>query len=603
MFMHRRTQTLLLLTVTAMVWLAQAPGRADERIDYEMNARIRKEGREHSQIMRTMHYLTDVYGPRLTGSPNHKAAAEWVLKTMKDWGFENTHLEPWEFGHPGWLNERASGFIVSPVKDSLVLEVLAWTPSTKGTVVARAVQIAPPQCVAATGGGGRQGTPAAAPAGPAAPAAPAATAPAAAQPGPAAAAGGGGGQAQRCPTQEELTTYLDSVKADVKGKVVLVGKLTPVPVSFTPSQMRRDDESVRQQLDPDSPQSQQFQRGGGGAGDPQPGRLTANQIAEQVDAFLVANGAVVRVNDAGRLHGQIRAFNNRTFDPAKAVPTVVVRNEDYGRISRLLADSTPVELEFTIVNKMFPEGTTSYNTIGEIPGSDKADEVVMLGGHLDSWHSATGATDNAIGCAVMLEAARILKALGVKPRRTIRVALWSGEEQGLLGSKAYVKQHFGTAEEPKAEFEKFNGYFNVDSGTGRIRSASVFGPAAAGTVLREAFAPFEDFGMLGAAATRSRRSGGTDSTSFNEAGLPGIGLGQDPIEYQSHTWHTNLDTYERIVEDDVKRNAIAIAGALYHLAMRDERLPRFSKDQMPAPPPPPRPATTPTPTTTPSASR
>ncbi len=215
--------------------------------------------------------------------------------------------------------------------------------------------------------------------------------------------------------------------------------------------------------------------------------------------------------------------------------------------------------------------------VAEIKGTDKADEVVMLGGHLDSWHAATGATDNAIGCATMMEAARILKAIGVKPRRTIRVALWSGEEQGLLGSKAYVKEHFGTAEAPKAEFEKFNGYFNVDSGTGRIRSASIFGPPAAGAVLREAFAPFEDFGMLGAAATRSRRSGGTDSTSFNEAGLPGIGLGQDPIEYRSYTWHTNLDTYERIVEDDVKRSAMAIAAAVYHVAMRDEMLPRFTK--------------------------
>jgi Zn-dependent M28 family amino/carboxypeptidase len=182
-----------------------------------------------------------------------------------------------------------------------------------------------------------------------------------------------------------------------------------------------------------------------------------------------------------------------------------------------------------------------------------------------------------------MEAARILKATGGKPRRTIRVALWSGEEQGLLGSKAYVKAHFGTFEEPKPEFDTFNGYFNVDSGTGRIRGASIFGPPAAATILREAFAPFEDFGVAGAVATKSRRAGGTDSTSFNEAGLPGIGLGQDPIQYNSHTWHTNLDTYERIVEEDVKRSAIAIAAAVYHVAMREERLPRFTKEAMPEP--------------------
>jgi len=185
---------------------------------------------------------------------------------------------------------------------------------------------------------------------------------------------------------------------------------------------------------------------------------------------------------------------------------------------------------------------------------------------------------------VMMEAARILKAIGVKPRRTIRVALWGGEEQGLLGSKAYVREHFGTFENPRPAFSKFGGYFNVDSGTGRIRGASVFGPPEAAAVLRAALAPFEDLGVLGASATTSRRSGGTDSTSFNEAGLPGIGLSQDPIEYGTYTWHTNLDTYERIIEEDVKKSAIAIAAAVHHLAMRDEMLPRFSKDDMPPPP-------------------
>ena len=195
------------------------------------------------------------------------------------------------------------------------------------------------------------------------------------------------------------------------------------------------------------------------------------------------------------------------------------------------------------MNRTYPAGKTSYNAIAEIPGTDKADEVVMLGGHLDSWHSATGATDNAIGCAVMMEAARILQAIGVKPRRTIRVALWGGEEQGLLGSKAYVEQHFGTAENPKPEFAKFNGYFNVDGGTGRIRGGSIFGPPEAAQILGQFFKQFEDLGVYGATATTEpRRRGGTDSTSFNAAGLPGIGLGQDTIEYGSHTWHTNLDT-------------------------------------------------------------
>ena len=513
-----------------------APTAAPETINHEVNTRIRQEGRDNSQIMRTMHYLTDVYGPRLTGSPNHKGAAEWAVKQMTDWGFTNGRLEPWEFGHPGWLNERFSGFIESPVKDSLVGEVLAWTPSTTGTVTADAVQIVVPNR----------------------------------------------------PTEPELAAWLAETAPKVKGRIVLVGRHTSVPVSITKSPLRRDYDDLRRQYDPNAP-AQPAGRGGRGGGrggqqEQRPGALSPAVVNERLDAMLVQSGVVVRINDAGRDHGQIRAFHNRTFDLAKVVPTIVLRNEDYGRISRLLANDLPVRLEFNIINQTYPEGTTSYNAIAEIPGTDMKDEVVMLGGHLDSWHSATGATDNAIGCAVMMEAARILKAIGIQPRRTIRVALWGGEEQGLLGSKAYVKEHFGTFENPKPEFDKFAGYFNVDSGTGRIRGASVFGPPEAAAILREAFAPFEDLGMMGAMPTTSRRSGGTDSTSFNEAGLPGIGLSQDPIEYGTYTWHTNLDTYERIIEDDVKKSAVTIAAAVYHLAMRDEMLPRFSKDKMPAPP-------------------
>jgi Zn-dependent M28 family amino/carboxypeptidase len=305
------------------------------------------------------------------------------------------------------------------------------------------------------------------------------------------------------------------------------------------------------------------------------------QVSAQIDAFLLESGTRIRINDAGRDHGQIAAFQNRTYDVARAVPTVVMRNEDYGRISRILADGTAVELEIDIVNRTYPEGRTSYNAIAEIAGTDKRDEVVMLGGHLDSWHAATGATDNAIGCAVMMEAARILHAIGAKPRRTIRVALWSGEEQGLLGSRAYVGEHFGSHEKPSPDFSKLSAYFNLDGGTGRVRGAGVFGPPEAAEVLRQIFAPFDDLGIVGATTTRSRNTGGTDHTSFNNAGLPGINFSQDPIEYDSHTHHTNLDTYERVIEADVKSAAIVIASAVYHLAMREELLPRFASADMP----------------------
>jgi hypothetical protein len=503
----------------------------DERIDREMIWKIRAEAAERSQIMRTLHVLTDVYGPRLTGSPNLKAASDWVVKQTTEWGLKNARLEPWDFGRPGWANERTSAFLVNPVKDSLVVEALAWTPGTAGTVTASAVQIEPPSRL----------------------------------------------------TKEQLSAFLDSVRGAVKGRIVLVGASAHVPVTIVPSPRRRSDDDLRATYDPVNPTP------GGPPGGPPPQDskfLSSNAVTAAIDQFLVEAGAVARINDAGRDHGQIRAFNNRTFDITKAVPTLVMRNEDYGRISRLLGRGQTVEIEVNIVNRTYPEGKTQYNVVAEVPGNDRAQEVVMLGGHLDSWHAATGATDNAIGCAVMMEAIRILQAVGVKPRRTIRLALWSGEEQGLLGSQAYVKEHFGTFENPKPEYANFAGYFNIDSGTGRARGMTVFGPPEAARILRQALVPFTDTGVVGAAATRSRRRGGSDHTSFNEAGLPGIGVQQDPIEYGTYTWHTNLDTYERIIETDAQASAMAIASAVYHLAMRDEKLPRFSSEQMPQRPAP-----------------
>ena len=530
----------LVFAVAAGLPALQARQTPAEKIDTAINAKIRAEEMNNSQIMQTMHVLTDVYGPRLTGSPNHENAAKWAIEQMGKWGMKNGHLEPFEFKTAtvtpsgGWLNEKATGHLIAPVKDNLVFEVLAWTPSTKGTVTANAVMlITPPNA-----------------------------------------------------TADSLKTYLASMAAKVKGNIVLVGAHTWVPFQEVAPTKRQTEEQARARYGGAPADPNAAGRGGRGGAPAAPpaappaGTLPAGQVATAVNDFLMANGAALRVNDAAREHGQIRTFNFAGYDPSKTVPTVVMRNEDYGRIARLLADGA-VQLEFNIVNKEYPAGKTTYNTIAEIPGTDKADEVVMLGGHLDSWHSATGATDNAIGCAVMMEAARILQAIGVKPRQTIRVALWAGEEEGLLGSKAYVAQHFGSAENPKPEFAKFNGYFNVDGGTGQIHGGSVFGPAEAGQILGQFFKPFEDIGVYGAVTTNSRAAGGTDSTSFNAAGLPGIGLGQDGMEYNSHTWHTNLDTLERIVEADVKRSAIAVASAVYHLAMRDQMLPRFTGATMP----------------------
>lgn len=553
-----------LVPITA---LAQSSSQAD------VYAAIRKEGMENSKIMNTMHYFTDLYGPRLTGSPNYTNAAKWAANEMKAWGFDKTELEAWDFGRPGWVNERNYGLMLKPVADTLTFEVLAWTPSTKGVVTADAASMVIP------------------------------TFPAAENP-----------RVMQNPTQEELTAYFNKVKGDIAGKIVLVGQPTVIDQSTAQAPKRLADEVIKCRMDPAKTPADCAALGGGpgggpggpgggpgGAGGritPRPGALTPLQIRDQLDKFLLDNKVLVRINESQLDRGLVRAFNNATFDVTKVVPTVVMRTEDFGRIFRLIKRNTPVNLEFDLRSRIDPAGATSYNVVGEVWGSDKKDEVIMLGGHLDSWHSATGATDNAVGCATMMEAARILKAIGVKPRRTIRVACWSGEEQGLLGSQAYVKQHFGSFESPKPGFEKFGGYFNIDSGTGRARGLSIFGPPEAATVLREALAPFADLGFAGVQASRGRNLGGTDSTSFNQAGLPGIGTTQDPIEYFAGTWHTNIDTYERIIESDVKASAIIFAAAVYTLAMRDELLPRFKASEMPAlptPPPTPAPSVSPTP--------
>jgi len=558
---------------------AQAPKLAD------VYTQIRMEETNNSKIMWIIHEVADVYGPRVTGTPNLKAADDWAVKTMASWGLTNTHLEPWTFQPPsastpvsGWENMELSAVAIAPFHGPLMVEPLAWTPSTHGVVTAQVVTIDPPGMAPPAGGFAMFGPPPAPPAAPSGTPAPM-PAPPAASP------------AQQ-PTQAELDAYLNSVKDKVRGAIVLVGKHVEVKENFNPAPLRRPDDEWKSRFDSKNPRPFNF---------PTPpalpkGQLSRGEVNRVVDQFLVDNGALVRINDAGREHGIIIAQQNGTYDWSRAVPTLVMRNEDYGRISRFIDDGTPVTLRINIQNKEYPEGSTVYNAIGEIPGTDKKDEIVMLGGHYDSWHDATGATDNGIGSSMMLEAIRILAALKVQPRRTIRVALWSGEEEGLLGSLAYVKQHFGSAEDPKPEFAKLDAYFNIDSGTGKPRGAGVFGPPEAADMIRDAMMPFSDWKFAGAIATSSRRTGGTDSTSFNNAGLPGIGLAQDPFDYGSFTHHTNLDTYERIYEEDVREGAVEIASAVYAVAMADQMVPRFSAEKMPKPAPEPGPgaeATTP----------
>ena len=501
--------------------LAQSPREPDAL------ARIREAVAARSEIMQTLHQLTDVYGPRLTGAPSTKAAGEWAVQAMTSWGLQNGHLESWNFGHPGWTNDYVAAHLTSPVKDQLAVEVVAWTPSTPGIVRAAVAAITLPDR----------------------------------------------------PTERELDAFLRDSNRSVQGKIVLIGKPVQVPVTLSPRPARYDDERLQRFYGPADASAASPAR----TRPPVPrSPMSAAQIARRLDDFLVSAGAVARVNDAARELGQIVAFNNPRYDTDKVVPTVVMRNEDYGRIWRLVGDGRAVTLELQVVNTTYPEGRTSYNAIAEIPGSDKRQEVVMLGGHLDSWHSATGATDNAAGCAVMMEAVRVIRALGLRPRRTIRIALWTGEEQGLLGSQAYVRQHFGPAERPLPEHSSLSAYLNLDTGTGKVRGASVFGPSEAAHLLSDMLRPVADLGVVGVTITGRRDLGSTDSGTFNAAGLPGVNFLQDPIQYEAATHHTNLDTLERIVEADLRASAIVVAHLVYELAMRDQPLPRFDRSAMPS---------------------
>jgi hypothetical protein len=493
-----------------------------------VDSKIRAEEANQSELMHTEHMLADVYGPRLTASPAALAAGKWAVRQMTSWGLFNGHLEPWVFGHPGWTNLSATGFIASPNRAQIDLRVIAWTRGTDGELRAKATFIDPPHKA----------------------------------------------------TRAQLMHYLENVRGRVRGKIVLVGPSgieTDEP--FAP---RYSDQKIEEILRP-APESPQAP--------PDSNVLTRAQWSEAVNKFLLRAAAKMRVDDAQRPHGMIIAYANWTYEPSTALPWVVLRHEDYGRILRLLSDR-PVTLGFDIKNRL-SDGRLAYNAVAEIPGSDLKDQLVIIGAHLDSWHAATGAIDDGVGCAMMMEAMRILKALDVHPRRTIRIVLWTGEEQGLYGSQAYVAEHFGTAENPKPNFGKLAAYINIDDGTGRIRAADMFGPPADSDLLAAALSPFADLGVKGAVTYRIRKLRSTDATTFSRAGLPAIGLIQDPIEYGNVQWHSNLDTYDSVLEDDAREAAVVIAGLVYDLAMRDDMPARFTAAAMPrpqGPPPSARPA-------------
>jgi hypothetical protein len=491
---------------------APVPVPAADRADLDAVYRIKDEGLQRSQVMDTAWYLTEMHGARLTNSPGMHAAAGWALERMNGWGLANVRRETWgPFGR-GWNNDRFVANVVAPQPFPLLAFARAWTPGTDGPVTAD-VMIA------------------------------------------------------IVDREEDFKKY----EGRLRGKVVLAARTPTVNALLTPLGRRYSD----QELAALDSQPVTAPRGGG----PGPATPPADPNFGQRRMQFYAREGVVAVlepgsgrSDHGAIVVQGPRQNRETREPAVAAQ-VVVATEHYNRLARLLNRNVPVRVELDVRNRYLDDTLDSYNVMAELPGTDRRDEVVMLGAHFDSWHSGTGATDNAAGSAVMMEAMRILRATGLPLRRTVRLALWTGEEQGLLGSRAYVKQQFGDAATMALlpGHQKLSAYFNMDNGSGAIRGVYLQGNEA----IRPAFAAWmEPFRSLGMTTLSIRGTGATDHVPFDEVGLPGFQFIQDPLEYGTYSHHTNMDVYDRLQAEDLMKNAVIIASFVYHAANRDALLPR-----------------------------
>jgi carboxypeptidase Q len=497
---------------------AEAPVTpASDTPDYNAIYKIKDEGFNRSQVMEIESYLTDVYGPRVTNSPNVRAAGEWTMGKMKEWQLANVHEETWPFGR-GWSNEHTSAEMIAPRYFYLIAYPKVWTPGTSGSVTGDAV-LAP------------------------------------------------------MAKEEDFAKY----KGQLKGKFVLSDPTPPdLKPHFEPDAHRYTDAELADLANETIP---------GPRNEDRFAQLRAQrEFQNKLQKFLLEEGAVAWIESNRGDDGTVFVQQGGSRDPKDppAITRVALAAEHYGRIYRLLQKKIPVTLKLDVDNKFYDEDLNSFDILGEIPGTDKADEVVMLGGHFDSWQAGTGATDNGAGAATMLEAIRILKATGMPMRRTVRVGLWTGEEEGLLGSRAYVKAHFGDPETMKLlpEHAKLDAYYNIDNGTGKIRGVYLQGNEAVTPIFAKWMEPFHGLGMT---TLTMRNTGGTDHLAFNAVGLPGFQFIQDPLDYDSRTHHSNMDVYERIQEPDMKQIAVIVASFVYMTANRPEMLPR-----KPLPPPTPQ---------------
>lgn len=522
-------RTLLILPVLGIALaIANASGHAQssEAVDLDAITRIKAEGFERSQVMDIAWWLTEVHGPRLTNSPQMRAAAQWTVNKAKEWGLANAALEPWganaEFGR-GWSNERTVLHVVKPSPWPVLAYARAWTPGTNGAITADAVL---------------------------------------------------------APIASE--TDFEKYRGKLKGKIVLLQAARNVTPLFEPPARRFTQQNLEemevQQVGPP-------QGGPGGPGGPGGGQ----QLAAKRNAFLIAEGVAAVLEpangrgDSGSL--LVGAGGSRNPKDPPAPPQIAVATEHYNRIARLIGRNQSVTLEADVRNTFHDADLDMFNIVAEIPGTDKADEVVMLGAHFDSWHAGTGSVDNASGSAVMLEAMRILKQSGVRLRRTVRLGLWTGEEQGLIGSRMYVRNHFADPADMKVkpEHAKLAGYFNMDNGTGQYRGVYLQGNEAVAPIFRAWMAPFENLGMT---HLTIRNTGGTDHLSFNNVGLSGFQFIQDPVQYSSRTHHSNLDVYDQLIASDLMKNAVITAAFVYHTANREQMLPRKPLPRATPPRPP-----------------
>jgi carboxypeptidase Q len=510
-----RKVTVRLALSLAAVMLMQGAGMAQEAPDPGIVSQIEDQAFNHSKVMEIAFYLTDVSGPRLTNSPGYFHAAGWVKDALAKWGLVNTALEPWgDFGN-GWELEKSYLALKAPYYQPLLAYPKAWTAGTNGLVTGDVVLV-----------------------------------------------------------DAKDSVGLEAYQGKLRGKIVLFANNDTIHPSFEPDARRYADSDLVKLTEP-MPERVPRNRG-----DSTTRNAFRNRGAfqRQTAAFLKQEGALmslsmtVRGKD-GTLFVQSWGGNAQNLPPG--LPDMVLSAEDYHRIQRLLVAGIPVKLEGEVKTRLVDNEKKGFNVVGEIPGTDPSlkDQLVMLGGHLDSWHSATGATDNAAGSAVMLEAVRILKTLGVKPRRTIRIVLWSGEEEGLFGSRGYVKNHFGdpATMQLTPEQARVSAYYNLDNGSGKIRGVYLQGNEGVRPIFAAWLAPFKD---LGATTLTSRNTGSTDHVSFDAVGIPGFQFIQDPIEYSTRTHHSNMDSYDHLQPGDLEQAAAIVATFVYQTAMRDALLPR-----------------------------